>query len=653
MCGIAGIIDFTGGKIATDALRRMNAAQAHRGPDGDGLWLSPDNTSGPRAGLGHVRLKIIDLVTGEQPMANEDGSLLLVTNGEIYNFRELRRELEGRGHRFRSGSDSEVILHLYEEMGPECVSRLEGMFAIALWDAKKGTLFLARDRLGVKPLFYYRRGSRLLFASEIKALLASGEVPRELDEVSFHRYLTYFYVPGPETIFRGVRELPPAHRLTASATGGEPERWWRPSFEPKEQLSFDEAVERTGELLSAAVSRRLVSDRPLGVWLSGGIDSSLIAALMAETSKSGDGPSEVRSFSIGFGTPEYDESAHARAAAEALGTTHQEYTVEPDAAGALPRLAWLFDQPFGDSSALPVYRLAEKTREEVVVALSGDGGDESFAGYERYIATRLAGRLALSLPRFLRRRLFAPLLSLGGEPRRWGLRRALRWVNRASLLPKRKRYAGMMAAFSPEEKAALYTDEFAERLGSAADPEELIAEAMAASGAVMELDRMLAADLSRYLPGDLLVKADRMSMAFALEVRDPFLDRELVEFAARLPVALKATMFGTKRILRALAAKKLPPEVAAQLARRRKQGFGVPVGAWFRGDLRELARGLFAESRLAAAGLLRREAMLGLLERHQSAREDLGPQLWGLVMAELWYRTYMEREDVSAPLPAL
>jgi len=580
MCGICGYLSRQG-PAAPEAVRAMARTLAHRGPDGEGAHID-----GPVA-LGHRRLSIIDLSeAASEPMRNEDGSLWLTFNGEIYNFREIRQDLEQR-HRFRSRSDGEVILHLYEERGDEAVGALDGMFAFALWDAKRRRLLLARDRAGKKPLFYHDGPRGFAFASETKALLAHTDVPHERDPEALPLYLTFGYVPTPATFYRGVRALPPAHVLVATESGLEgPKPYWRARFRSggsrtgatggqASRMTDGEAEERFRSQLRAAVERRLVADVPLGAFLSGGLDSSTVVALMAETAGS-----RVKTFTMGFaGHPKYDEREHARVVAERFATEHTEFVVEPRALELIDRLVWHHDGPFGDSSAVPTYLLAELTKKHVTVALNGDGGDEVFAGYLRLYGGAISERVPRPAFRALRE-----LLSLLPEPadRKHPLRFAKRFAEAGSL-PLLERYLRWNSYFASDLQAMLKPD-----LAATLDRKRLL-ESFRASHAAGEgstLARLLQVNFETYLLDDLLVKVDRMSMAHGLEARSPFLDTAVVEFGASLPDRLRMRLGQGKILLRRAMKGILPDSVMA----RGKMGFGAPLGAWFRRDLEGLVR---------------------------------------------------------------
>ncbi len=631
MCGICGLIRTDGRPADADAVRRMSAAVAHRGPDDEGLFCD-----GPAA-LGHRRLAVIDLSPeARQPLVNEDGSVRVVFNGEIYNFAELRAGLERRGHVFRSRSDTEVIVHLYEEHGEGCLDHLRGMFALAVWDAPRRRLLLARDRLGKKPLYWAEGAGRLLFASEIKAILAEGSTPRVPDALAIHHYLTYDFVPSPLTAFRGIRRLPPAHFLVLEGGRVRIERYWRLAYGPKAAAPPGELEAELLRRLREAVRLRLVSDVPLGAFLSGGVDSSAVVACMAEAA-----PGAVRTFSVGFREQEFDETPWARAVAERFGTRHTELLVEPRALEVLPRLVWHFDEPFADSSAIPSWYVAQAAREHVTVVLNGDGGDEDFAGYGRYVANDADRRLEARPGGRLWRR--ARLLARRGRDRMRGV------PAMASLREDLRRLSPDVAnglrlcRFRPEEKAWLYHPAFTEAAG-AGDSLSLLEEAAAAPGAEGLVDRALAADIALYLPDDLLVKVDVTSMAHGLEARSPLLDHELAEFAARLPERLKLDRGRTKVAFRRALRDILPPE----LLERPKMGFGVPLARWFRGELRDFVRDTLLDGTARGRGIFREEAVRALLAEHLAGRRDRSSHLWNLVMLEQWHRTFI---DPAVPAP--
>jgi asparagine synthase (glutamine-hydrolysing) len=604
VCGIAGLYS-SAGTPNPELVDAMRAAITHRGPD-DGST----DSFGPCV-LGHQRLKIIDLETGYQPVANESGDVVAVFNGEIYNFKALRDEL--RGHEVRGTGDTPVLPHLYQESGPRFVERLHGMFALALWDAGRERLVLARDRLGKKPLLWTRLpDGTFAFASEMKALLRLPGVSREPDLEAIDAYLALQYVPGERTALRGIRRLLPGHVLVVDGDGERVERYWQP--EPAEpSADEDEWLERVRSTVGDAVRKRLVADVPLGALLSGGIDSSIVVALMAQAS-----PEPVRTFTVGVADSRYDERRYARSVAERYGTVHVELEVEEDIAETLPRLAASYDEPLGDEAAFPMFLISEQARTHVTVALAGDGGDEAFGGYERYAAYGLARRLPRAVGRAGTSIL--GLLSAARQEPRSSLFRAARFLDVAAA-PRNERYARLMEVFPLEQRRRLWAD------STLARPVSLEPARPGVAGLQL-------VDLETYLPGDLLPKADLASMAHSLELRSPFLDHDVVALGLALPDSLKVRGREGKVALRRAFAADLPDEVAG----RGKTGFGVPLGRWFRRDLRETAHDLLATER----GWFRPEEVRRLLDEHESGRADHGHRLWCLLMLELWMRAHVE-----------
>jgi asparagine synthase (glutamine-hydrolysing) len=613
MCGICGAL-APAGSADPALVELMNAVLVHRGPDEGSV-----NAFG-RCIFGHRRLRVIDLATGSQPVANETGDVVAVFNGELYNFQDLRAELAAAGHEVRGSGDTPVIPHLYEEDGPGFVRRLSGMFAIALWDARRDRLVLARDRVGKKPLLWTRLpDDTLAFASELKALLQLPRVSREVDPAALDAYLALQYVPGG-TALRGVEKLPPGHVLVAEGGSVRVEPYWQLERR-RETRSDDEWLELVRESVGAAVRRRLVADVPLGALLSGGIDSSIVVAEMAKAAGT------VRTFTVGFGHDRYDERAYARAVAERYATEHEEIVVEPDLDELLPRLAQAFDEPLGDEAALPQFVVSELARRHVTVALAGDGGDEAFAGYERYIAYGLARRLALPgagvAARALRR--------VGRSEPRSAANRAGRLLEVAAT-PAAARYGRLMEVFPAALRRELWEPEF---VPDAVPAWRLLGPPP--GDGVSALQRL---DVRTYLPGDLLLKADIASMAHSLELRSPLLDHAVLELGVSLPDRLKTRGLRGKVALRGAFADALPPKVAS----RGKAGFGVPIGDWFRGELRGLAADVLLDRRLRERGQLRPAAVKRLLDEHVTGRADHGHRLWCLVMLELWQRAHVEAE---------
>jgi len=625
MCGIVGFV----GPLADGEhlLKSMCDAIRHRGPDDEGYYLSDG------VGLGMRRLAIIDVASGKQPIGNEDGSVVVVFNGEVYNFAALRDRLEAAGHRFRSDSDTECIVHLYEAYGDACVEHIRGMFAFALWDSRKRRLLLARDRVGKKPLLYSLSGHGLCFASELKALLQGPVVARDLDPVAIDHYLTFGYVPAPLSIFRNISKLAPGHRLVYENGTARVERYWHLRYSPLLQLDEIEAVERLRALLMEATRLRLVAERPIGAFLSGGIDSSLVVAAMAEQAS---GP--VKTFSIGFNEPAYDERRYARIVAGRLGTDHHEFVVSGAGLDVLPDLVWHYDEPFADSSAIPSYQLARFTREHVVVALNGDGGDESFGGYLRYHY----GRIAERIPSNAVARWLAGVAGCAlGRRTQGSLARAAR-VLRTLATDRPDRYASLVSTFAADQRHTLYSQQM-RSLTSDSDPYAMVRERFRDSDGKNVLDRTLHVDVETYLPGDLLVKMDIATMAHSLEARSPFLDHQLMEFAARLPPSLKIRGRTGKYLLKALAREWF----SEQIIDRRKKGFGVPLDSWLRRELRPLARDALTDRVARDRGLFDPEAVVALLEEHD-AGIDHGHRIWALLSFELWCRTFVDQTSVAA-----
>ncbi len=634
MCGIAGAI-WTRPELAIESpvLERMTAALKHRGPDDQGLYqtawrLRPPYEAQPGIALGHRRLSIIDLAGGHQPLANEDETIWVVFNGEIYNFAHLRRRLEGSGHRFRTDSDTETIVHLYEDEGPNCFEHLAGMFSIAIWDSTRRRLVLGRDRLGKKPLVYRAEPGRLLFASELKSLLQVPGLPRDIDLSAVDEYLTYQYVPHPNTIFKGYKKLPPGHSAVWQDDQLTVQPYWQPDFAVEQSYTEAEAVERVRELLTSAVQTRLQSEVPLGAFLSGGIDSSLIVALMQQ--QAGE---RVKTFTIGFPIKEYDESAYAERVARHLGTDHQTLRVEPDAVKILPQLAYHYDEPFGDSSAVPTWYVSQLTRQHVTVALSGDGGDELFAGYPRYRAAALAGWFD-RWP-FVRSLFAANLWQMipCSARQKSRIRQFKRFASSLSLPPER-RYLDWISIFNEARRGELYNEAFVAQLPDC-DPAGFLTTQWKRTKGRDPISAASLTDLVTYLPCDLMTKVDIASMAHGLEVRAPFLDHRLVEFAAALPAKFKVRNRRGKWLLKQAFGDLLPREVW----QRPKMGFGVPLDHWFRNELKPLLRETLLEGE-AVKRWFRREAVEELMLAHDARRFDHSARLWSLLMLELWLKEW-------------
>lgn len=631
MCGIAGkVMSPASGAVDRGLVERMCAALAHRGPDARGLHVDG------RAGLGIQRLRVVDLHTGDQPIYNEDRSVAVVLNGEIYNFASLRDELRGRGHRFSTEGDTETIVHLYEEFGPACADRLHGMFAFALWDARRRRLVIARDRVGKKPLFYCHGRSGLSFASELRSLMQDTTIARDVDPRAVDCFLAYGYVPAPASIFSAVRKLPPAHTLVLEGGRVTLQRYWRLDYSRKLRVADPrELHEPIRDAIRAATRRRLVADVPVGAFLSGGIDSSAVVAAMAQIA-----PGPVRTFSIGFDRARFDERVHARRVAELFGTEHEEFVVRPDALRILPRLVRHYGEPFADASAIPSFHLSEMTRRHVTVALNGDGGDESFGGYSRYATNRLAASFD---------RIPAPLrrvgAALGGRERgelSSASRRAQRLLTTLADDPP-GRYGHYVAWLHDRRRRELYAPEFAAATATSPVAAIIAAPWRAASGADV-IDTMLEVDVETYLPGDLLVKVDIATMAHGLEARSPLLDHELMELAAAIPARFKVHGREKKWILREALREWLPDDILD----RPKQGFTPPVGQWLREELRDHSREILLDPIALDRGYFAPGAVRALLDRHQSGRSDEAKPLWALLMLELWHREFADQTVAPA-----
>jgi asparagine synthase (glutamine-hydrolysing) len=625
MCGIAGILSLNGRTISPDDLYAMCAALAHRGPDDEGFYLGRDKS----VGLGMRRLSIIDLQTGRQPVHNEDGTVWVVFNGEIYNFRELRRKLEQHGHVFSTATDTEVIVHLYEDFGPHCVEHLRGMFAFALWDERSRTLLLARDRLGIKPLYYAEIGERLLFASELKAILQATEVERSLNWRAVSHLFTCLTTPPAESIIEGVRKLEPGHILIASPGKDlQTERYWEVRFEPDYSRSEEDYAEELRERLEESVSLHLVSDVPLGVFLSGGIDSSAVVATMARLV-----PGTVKTFSIGFPDRDFSELDYARLVAKRFDTDHHELILEPHVVDILEELAWYLDEPFGDPSAIPTFMVSKLAADHVTVVLSGDGGDELFAGYDKYLVEQRERRYRF-VPRPFRR-----LLGAIGELMHEGMRG--RNFLRHIALDGAMRYLDASTLFSLEQKKRLFQPDASEMLMKSDPWPEAAKDLAGVNGHWLSALQYL--DLKRYLPLDILTKVDRMSMAHSIEARVPLLDHKLVEFAATIPPELRLRNGTTKHIFKHALRGILPDEIID----RPKHGFAVPLGRWFRGQLGSFVRELLLSETSQRRGILNPAYIEQLIQRHENGRE-LDFQLWTLISFELWCRTFLDRNSKKA-----
>ncbi len=633
MCGIAGAVTAAAPDERT--LRRMSEAIAHRGPDSQGRWQAPG------VSLLHRRLSILDLEAGQQPMESADGRFVVCFNGEIYNYPQLRRHLEARGRRFRTHCDTEVLLHLYDERGPDMLKPLRGMFAFALWDVGRRCLFLARDPLGQKPLFYWQSGGELVFGSEIKAILASERVTPELDLDALWHHTSFRFCPGDITLFAGIRKLPPGHCVLFDPSAGTMPvaRYWDLDPGGKQALSWSEAVDGLHMLLDSTVQGHLLSDVPVGAFLSGGVDSSLVAALARRQTRD-----PLQTFSIGVTDSDFSELPYARSAAATLGTDHHEFQVEADLLLLLPDIVWHMEEP-SDPHAVGLYLLSQHTRKHVKVVVGGDGGDEVFGGYTRYTDSPLI-RAYNALPELLRRHLTAPLLARLPESYSYfSLASQARWVHETSLLAGAARHYAKMTffRFSDQQRARLFTDAAQQRLENP-DSIRWIAAHYDRGENVHPIDRMLYAEQMTRLPEHYLLITDRMSMAHGLESRVPLVDAQVVEYAASLPTHYKIKGSELKRVLRRVAGRYFTPE----FLNRRKQGFGFPMARWFRDELGGFIHRALADSLLVQEGLFDPDYVQTLLREHQSGRRDHNFRLWSLLNLEVWFRLFIRADTRDA-----
>lgn len=621
MCGIAGLVGRKDQSVDAAQVRAMCRTIVHRGPDDEGIFAK-----GP-VGLGMRRLSIIDLAGGRQPIHNEDKSVWVVFNGEIYNFPELRRELESRGHQFYTHSDTEVIVHLYEEMGADCVKKLRGMFAIALYDERKQSLLLARDRLGKKPLHYALDQGRLLFGSEIKTILAVAPHLADIDAEGLLQYFYFGYIPDPFSAFKEIRKLPPGCLLEYCGGNIQVRQYWDlPEYGTSRPKSEEECLEQLEQRLAEAVRIRLISDVPLGAMLSGGVDSSIVVALMARASAA-----PVKTFSIGFRAEQFNEAEYARLVAKKFGAEHHELIVDPNIEETLDFLSRMMEEPFGDSSMLPTYYVSRMARQHVTVALSGDGGDELFAGYDRYI---VAMNRRQAVPHWIGR-LYRDQLHNLVPPAVYGKNRA--WN---ASLSERDRYLDDVSFFPAlHRERTLFTEEFLERSGRLPDPLAQFRKYYDEAPAKDPLSRLLYLDMKTYLTADILAKVDRMSMATSLEVRVPMLDHEFVEWAAALPIEWKFRNNTRKYILKKLAERLGVP---SELLHRKKQGFQLPLVEWMRNELKEEFFRVLLEPRTLQRGYFKPAAVRNLVNEHLRGRRNRSGLLWRMLVLELWHRNYVE-----------
>ena len=636
MCGIAGgIWSYDAQGLTRDDLGRMTDAIAHRGPDDQGhLFIPPrpnpsilNGRPSPGVALGFRRLSIIDLVTGHQPLGNEDGSIQIVFNGEIYNYQQIRHRLEGSAHRFRTQSDTETIVHLYEDLGLDCFKHLNGMFALAIWDGPNNRLVLARDRMGKKPLYYAVSNGRLVFASELKSLMTLPGISKEIDPGSIDLYLTYQYIPHPHSIYKGIHKLPPGHSAVFENGQLTIQKYWSVDWSNEIAIDQKSASAQLRTMLADAIRIRLRSDVPLGAFLSGGIDSSLVVAIAQQQL---DTP--VQTFSIGFSEADFDETHYAKMVADHVGTKHERFEVTPDAMDILDRLVKQYDEPFSDSSAVPTWYLCEMTRRHVTVALSGDGGDELFGGYERYRALKLSGQLQSWLPISWLNQSWIIKRLPDSSARRSLLRRIRRFCE-ALGQPPIERYMNWIQIFGEASRLDLYQESFIEQLPDR-NPVSFLASAWRNAGKRDLLSCASTADLQTYMPCDLMTKVDIASMAHSLEARQPLLDYRLVEWAASLPTQLKLRGRQGKRLLMDTYYDLLPKAIW----HRPKMGFGVPIAKWFRTSLRDRTYDALLGSDAKCHEYFRRDAVAALVDEHMTGRGNQAYRLWNLLFLELWLR---------------
>ena len=626
MCGIVGLVRNDGKPIDEGLLARMNEAIRHSGPDEDGFYVNGS------VGLAMRRLAIIDLKSGQQPIHNRDRTAWIVFNGEIYNYLELREKLEKLGHTFYTNSDTEAIVHAYDQYGSDCPKHLRGMFAFAIWDERTQELFLARDRVGKKPLLYAEVNGQLVFGSEFSAILLHPDVSKEIRPEAIDCYLSFMCVPAPLTAYRAIKKLEPGHSLRWRKGEVKTERYWQPDFSKKLDISEEEAGERAIEILRDAVKVRLMSEVPLGAFLSGGIDSSAVVALMSQESSE-----KVKTFSIGFEEQDFSELQHAKRIAEHVGADHHEFIVRPDAVEILPMLVEHYGEPYADSSAVPTYYVARETRRHVTVALNGDGGDESFAGYERYIAMGLTEKYR-KVPAFFRESLIKEAVNrIPTSPIRKSTVNSAKRLLEVVSKPRVNRYMHWMSVFNEGLKEPLYSDAFRQQTDRAFAASFLDTWFKKANGNG-PVDTLLLTDLMTYLPNDLLVKVDIATMAVSLEARSPFLDHHVIEFAASLPERLKLRRLTTKYLLKKVLRRLLP----AENLDRRKMGFGVPIGHWFRGKMQPFLREVVLSDKALRRGLFKPEVVKQLVEQHTRSERDYSHQLWTLLMLELWFLRFID-----------
>jgi asparagine synthase (glutamine-hydrolysing) len=640
MCGICGKYSPAG--VQNEEIQRMLASLIHRGPDDEGSYIHG------AIGLGNRRLSIIDLQSGKQPISNEDGTVWIVYNGELYNSPSLRRELEARGHTFRTHSDTEAIVHLYEELGERCVEKMSGMFAFAIWDGKQQKLLLARDRIGQKPLFYSQQGTDFFFGSEIKAILAVHPREPELDPLAMHDYLSLRFISPPRTIFKHIQKLPPAHTLVFQNGQITLQRYWQLSFREKLTCSEDEILEALRERLKRTVESHLLSDVPVGAFLSGGLDSSMVVAILAR-----DLGLQPQTFSIGVAESDFDETPYARIVAQQYGTYHREERVQADLVNSLPLMIWHMDEP-SDPIAACMFQAARLASKHVKVVLGGDGGDELFAGFDRYVGNRYIDAYSF-LPLAFRYHVMGPMLDRLPDSFTYkSMTQKLRWVHQLSMqstAAEQYAEATCFFRFTHEAKRELYTNQLWKELGQV-DSADAITVPFDNAEADNLLDRMLYTDFVTRLPEHSLVLTDRMTMAHGLEARSPLLDHKLVEFLAKVPAKIKVQNNQPKRLMRKLAKDYLP----SSIIQREKQGFMFPIAYWFRTDLFPLIHNTLTNSHFVKEGWFRKESIENLLTEHRSNRQDHHVRLWMLLNLEIWHQLYIEgvgQEALTEMLQAL
>ncbi|HCE43828.1 MAG TPA: asparagine synthase (glutamine-hydrolyzing) [Lentisphaeria bacterium] len=627
MCGIVGIVHLDGSPVNPEILSSMNSAIIHRGPDGDGVW-----NDGP-AGLAHRRLSIIDLAGGKQPLTNEDGTVWITYNGEIYNHAELRRNLENKGHKFKSSCDTEVIVHLYEEYGRDCVTFLNGMFAFGIYDSKNRILLLARDRMGQKPLVYFSDQKRIVFASELQALAKHPQMPRDINLQALHDYFSLQYIPHPDTIYSKVKKLPPAHTLEVNLEFGKTRlnRYWKCRFDKKNDMTYEEAKSLLRQRLEDSVRIRLMSDVPLGAFLSGGIDSTIIVGLMAKISGS-----PVKTFTIGFSESKYDERKYASVAAAGFKTEHYEKIVNPADFSLVEKLVGHYGEPYCDASMLPTYLLSGFTREKVTVALSGDGADELFAGYYRYLVMKYS-QFADFIPLSLRKSMFSILTGiLPPKTEERAMTGHIHRILSAAACSSDSRYLDIISRFSEDMKKEVYGEKFKDF--SSRKTQEYIQALYLNSNATDPVEKIMDTDINSYLPGDILAKVDIASMACSLELRSPFMDYRIAELAASMPLIYKQDGTERKHILREAFSDLIPPE----LIRRRKLGFGVPIASWFRKEWAGILKERLLEGKAVKDNFFKKEVLEKYINKHQKSRADYSYSLWAMLVFELWLEKTVE-----------